>query len=543
MQWVNNFKIRQVLLGATIAVILGVSVSAIFNYFGVSQMKKKSDYQTAVVMPSMLNYLELKLDVIQVQQWLTDVSATRAAKGYDDGYEEAKNYFELANKQLDVLIALSSQDNDAKQVEKLQAFKKNFEEYYHVGVQMADAYVKYGPEKGNVWMSKLDPFAEKLTQELEVWVKESKVKTQMIAKGLNEGLSKFSTQSTLFAIFMIIAILIFVGIIDSALKSIKPIDAYLAKLAQLNFRDTLDIKGKNEIATIAQNTSQVINVVKEFIGEAKVSSAENAAISHELSTTAIVVGEKVENVTSIVEKTRTKAMQTIEEIKISVEGANLSRETTQRVSENLSKATHDVIRLTNDVQTSAQSEAEIASKIENLSNEAGQVREVLNVIGDIADQTNLLALNAAIEAARAGEHGRGFAVVADEVRKLAERTQKSLVEIQTSINIMVQSINDSSGQMSSNSEHIQELAQTSANVENSIQETLDLMDIASKANTKTVDDFVLTSKMIEEISSEIDSANAIVASNARSVEEISAASSHLSDMTEKLNIKMEQFQV
>ena len=345
------------------------------------------------------------------------------------------------------------------------------------------------------------------------------------------------------ALFVTIFIALIGFIISTQFKrAISQLQNYMRNISNnKNLTQALTITSNDEMGMIAKDLNALIDALKVVIESAKNSSSENASISHELSTTAMSVGNNVEQSVSVIDATTQRSMEVKNEILLAIADAKESKDDIIKANDNLNEARDEIIKLTSRVQRSAELEVELAERMNALSADANDVKSILGVISDIADQTNLLALNAAIEAARAGEHGRGFAVVADEVRKLAERTQKSLTEINATINVIVQSIIDASSQMGSNSTEIQELANIASDVEVKINTSVSIVDAAVLVSDKTVTDFENTGKRVESIVTQVSQINEISSQNARNVEEIAAAADHLNAMTDDLHAKLEAF--
>ncbi len=303
----------------------------------------------------------------------------------------------------------------------------------------------------------------------------------------------------------------------------------------------IPVIGKNEIGQMAEQINHFIEKVRTTIQESKENGSENASVAAELSATAMEIGRRAESEASLIADTSRTAELVYANLKETVETVNNSEKNVRAAVETLEAASSGLSSMLDIINQTGAKEADLAQNILHLQEEANGVKEILDIINDIADQTNLLALNAAIEAARAGEHGRGFAVVADEVRKLAERTQKSLSEITTTINLVIQSISDISGRMQENAKDFEAAVIQASSAESELKEIHTVLYDAANVSMESARSSNAIAEEMQDVIENMRNITGISTENARSVEEIAGAAEHLSKLTEKLRHRLELF--
>jgi methyl-accepting chemotaxis protein len=526
-------------------VMLAVGILATFTIFGISfikmeQVYTETNYSNENTLPSIF-VLDEAMRVayrLRLAMWQHLSSSNLAQK------DKVEENMQTLNKTLkDALKRYEALISDDKDKEYLVKDYKAAEAYF----TMINQSIPFSRNANQAELDKLMSSSKDViinfTQVFEEHMKYNFELAKASAKEAEKEKNSAAIVMIIIATMSGVALL-FLGLLirRNIVHGVNLISSSMVTFVQnkeLNFRINYD--KKNEFKNISDSFNALVTTLEQTIVDAKDSSNENASVSHELSTTSMQIGRNAEQSTTIVENT----IQEIATIKTFVqETAELSEQMKKSITDagqRLNNAKTEVVSLRNEVGLASEAESALAQKLEQMSHDAEQVKQILTVIADIADQTNLLALNAAIEAARAGEHGRGFAVVADEVRKLAERTQHSLSEINATINVIVQSIVDSSEQMGKNAKNIQRLCDVSTGVEDTILGTTSVMQESVVSVTTSAANSNRIASDTDRIVTMVTNINSLTSENARSVEEIASAADHLSKLAENLNGKLNQF--
>ena len=372
------------------------------------------------------------------------------------------------------------------------------------------------------------------------------LKLKVSLKDLEEQ-RKANSRAVLLAAAIIIGLGIVFGLYLShlVLTPLSHIHGILMKIAEGNgdLTQRIDVESEDEIGALSESFNQFLGNLGELIGLARLSTEKVGSVVDEISAISSQSAEGAETQTVQTSEVAASVQEMTTAIMENSKNATQTSQFAERATQQAQEGTQSMLITKRGMDEIVDATVKTGEIIGSLSDRAKEIGEIIQVINDIADQTNLLALNAAIEAARAGEQGRGFAVVADEVRKLAERTVKATGEIGTTIQAIqndaqqaADSMNEAHGVVENGRDATSKTETVLSEIVVSVTQAMDMVTQIATASEQM-------SSGAEEISRNVEAISNVARESATGADQMARVAVHLTDETGSLRELMNRFKL
>ena len=517
-----------------IALLMTIPSVQFTRMHGTSQQIQETSFPFAILAQDMV------YDVVQVQQFLTDVSATHEPDGYKDAEEAAKRFMAGVDK----FEALYRSRNDAASLKFMEGLKGDFNAYHDLGKKMANAYVTEGVESGNVIMKDFDTASESLAGKALKFKEAQIAEANVLARQMVASME--SSRLVLLAIgcgALLVTMLMSLVVTRSITNPLTEAVAIAGTIARGDLTVAIVPNSKDEPGRLLEAMRDMVKTLKEMVSETAHVSAAITSSAEQLTATSSGIASGAEEVASQAGTVATASEEMSYTSADIARNCTMAADASRQTSESATAGAKVVNESIAGMDLVAERVRQTAKTVEALGARSQQIGNIVGTIEDIADQTNLLALNAAIEAARAGEQGRGFAVVADEVRALAERTTKATREIGEMIKAIQQETKNAVTAMEEGVREVERGAESSQRSGRALGDILDRINevsmqinqIATAAEEQTATTNEVTKSVLEITN--------VVQQSARGAEETAGAASYLAKDARQLQNLVGRFRL